>query len=136
MGLMLTRRWFLQALAASVVAAGMPLPAGFPSEAAALPQAVKAGDPIYVNSLAALGGDGTSWATAFRSLALALKHTEPGGHVVLASNHFEIGQELNFSPDPTRPITVRSEGKATVTLCLLNGHWNELPAISMENLKL
>ena len=37
MGPMLTRRWFFQALAASVVAAGMPLPVGFPREAAAYP---------------------------------------------------------------------------------------------------
>ena len=34
--------------------------------------------PLFVDSAAALGGDGRSWATAFRSLAVALKHAEPG----------------------------------------------------------
>jgi len=87
----LTRRAFLKALAASVLAAGVPLPIGLKRE-----------HLLFVDSKAAPGGDGKSWRTAFRNLLVATSHAAPGAAVHIAGIHTVTN--LQGSPVKTSPI--------------------------------
>ena len=93
----LTRRNFLKALAASVFAAGVPLPIGLRRESL-----------LFVSDAALPGGDGKSWGTAFRTLLMATNYIEPGGHIFVRG--MRPAETIEGSPEPSRPINLWGNG--------------------------
>jgi len=94
----LTRRNFLKALAASVLAAGVPLPVGLRRE-----------HLLFVDSYAAPNGNGRQWGTAFKTFLEATNYIAPGGKIFVRGTHYT-KETLNFSSDPRQPIRIIGRG--------------------------
>lgn len=90
----LTRRRFLLALAASVFAAGVPLPIGLRREST-----------LFVDPSIRINGDGKSWVTAYTTLSAALGRLEPGGNICVRGTVALADEDKpwEFSNDPERP---------------------------------
>ncbi len=97
----LTRRRFFQVLAASVFAAGVPLPIGLRRESVLFVNGVDL--TAFTGSLRGVRGmDGRSWATAYSTLSAALGRLEPGGAIYVGGTLPEEDVTLEFSSDPKR----------------------------------
>ncbi len=101
MGPMLTRRRFFQALAASVFAAGVPLPIGLRRESMLF--VIGCDLSAFKGDLTGVVQDGKSWATAYSTLSAALGRLEPGGNVFVRGTLSEEDVPFEGSSDPKNP---------------------------------